>query len=711
MNRWWSVAVLSGVIAACGGDDGETPAPTPDVEDDAGADGSAVPDTTDEDGSATDTETDATPPGPVLPADWNPDCDPLDTRLCALPWPSNLYLEEDAARPTGYTLAFGDTTLPANFQRVHVGGEQFRRMDGFSVGTPLITYWPGIEASNLATDRSIEQSMEDDAPVVWFEDTGAGLVRIPWFAELDAVELAPENRVLWVRPAVLLKENTRYVVAFRGMVNATGERLPSSPAFTALRDGVAGGDPFLQPRVDRFEAVFDDLEGAGVERESLQLAWDFHTASSEALHGRMLHIREEALAAQPEGPEIVVTSGWDTPNTVEEDPYWAYVLRGYIEVPDYMQPSVQGEGVNEVTGYEFNYGDDGLPEPFGTRQAEFWIGIPHSALDGTPHGLMQYGHGFFGLGDEVVGSWTANGRIANEHKFIFFGGNWTGMAEEDFAGASFLIFDLNYFRWLPDRSHQGMLEFILFARAMKERFAEFEQIDELGLTLASDELVYMGISQGGIYGGTYMALAPDITRGHLGVPGQNYSLLEHRSTNFEDFFTGLSAAYRGRDNQAVLLSAVQILWDTIDPVSYLRHITAEPFEGDPTRYVLMAPSKGDVQVTTLSVEVVAMSDVGIEVMANYDDEREVAFVTETSYPYTGSGIVLYDYGPEWPAESTNLPPGGYAIDVHEAPRFNDAHNRQLATFLRTGEIVDVCGGDGCTPSCEPGECRRVQTEP
>ena len=46
------------------------------------------------------------------------------------------------------------------------------------------------------------------------------------------------------------------------------------------------------------------------------------------------------------------------------------------------------------------------------------------------------------------------------------------------------------------------------------------------------DVFYDGNSQGGIFGGTVMAIAQDITRGVLGVPGMNYSLLLTRSTDF-----------------------------------------------------------------------------------------------------------------------------------------------------------------------------------
>ncbi len=676
----------------------DTPAPdviAPDATD--AADGSA---------DAADTEQD------TGPDTRNPDCDPLDPFECALPWPSSLYLEADEGRATGYTLAFGETTLPANFRGVPISPEPYRRLDGYSVQTPIITQWPNLDASGLPNEYEVADSLADDASVLLFHVTEDGLERVPYWAELDAWEPDPAQKVLWVRPGVLLQKGGRYVVAFRGLKDTTGAEYPAREAFTALRVGNTTTDALLAPRQARFNEVLGLLDAAGVAPDSLQLAWDFVVASEDALHRRMLHMRDDALTNAPQGPEITV-SNWEE-HTPESDPYWAAIGTGTLTMPDYMRPDVVEDPSGNITGYVFNDDEDGLPQVFATREARFWIGIPHSAMDGTPHGLIHYGHGFFGDAEEVVGSWTANGQIANDHKYIFFGSDWTGMADPDFGTTQFLVFDLNHFPWLSDRSHQGMVEFVLFARAMKERFATHPYVTEHGISVNTADLNYMGISQGGIYGATYMAITPDITYGHLGVPGQSYALMEHRSTNFDDFFDALSGAYRGRARQAVMLAAVQTMWDMVDPSTYWPHITADPFEGNDPHYVIAAPSKGDVQVTNISMEIVARSGIGLATLANYDDEREIGLVEETPYPHTGSGVILWHYGPEWPAPAINLPPPDDGpVNVHEAPRFNAEHNRQMAHFFRNGgEIIDVCGGDLCQPTCiSPDRRCREQSAP
>lgn len=714
--RWsaWIVAAVGALsLAGCGDDESPTPQPGADTGGDA-ADVDATDDTTPDDTTPSDASEDTerpdvAPDADVAPdggadgdteeprEDYDPNCDPLQPSQCAFPWPSSLYLAEDPTRATGFTLRFGERSLPVNFRGVHIDPAPYERMDGYGVSTPLLVFFPHLDVSAMPDDYTVAGSMAEDAQILLYRvGDDEAMERVPYWVDLDDWEPDPARKTLYIRPGVILEEGSRYVVALRNLRDVDGAPYPRSEAFDRLVRGDTAGSAMLEARAPRFADLLARLEGAGVDLSEVDLAWDFVTASGEALHGPMLHMRRDGLErVGPSGPAFTFTDPEITPD--DDHPHWAWVLRGTIEVPDYMRPEVVEESEGELVGWVFNLGEDGLPTSTTTREAGFYIGVPHSAIDGPAHGLVQYGHGFFGTARGTIGSWTHNGQLANEHNVIFFGCFLTGMAEYDYGTTQFMVFDFSHFPWLADRIHQGLLEYILLARSMKERFATLEWTESQGITIDPARMYYLGISQGGIFGATYMALAPDIERGHLGVPGQNYSLMEHRSTNFDQFFTAINGAYRGRDNQAVVISAVQTLWDQTDPASYWRHITAEPFEDGPPRYVLAAPSKGDLQVTTVSMEVVARTNLGVATMENYDAERGIDLVTETPYPHTGSAIVLYDFGFPWPAAGVNRPPtfSRDDVDAHNAPRRNEAHNAQMFHFFETGEVIDTCEGAPC----------------
>jgi hypothetical protein len=637
-------------------------------------------------------------PGPTLPGG---DCDPLDPSECALPWPSNHYLRADPTRRTGYTLTFGATSMPANLAESHADPASLRVLDGYGVGTPILVHFPNIDVSAMADEEHIERSLAADAPVMLFEVANNTLRRVPYWVELDNVAWEPNvsERVLFVRPAVILKEATRYVVAFRNLRTTAGAAIAPSAAFVKLRDRTAMADPALAPRVARFEEMFTLLTAAGVAREGLTLAWDWNTASSDALHGRLLRMRDEALrVAGDRGPELFISKvtryGRPGSDAGATDPHIALAIEGDIRVPNFMRS--RRAGGFEV--FEIVTDANGRPTINSAEPDDplhFWIRIPHSALSGTPHGLVQYGHGLLGSAEEVEAGY--NGQIANDHNLIFFASNLVGFAEEDVGAVLSSVRDVGNFQYVAQRQHQGLVNWAVLARAVRARLGDIPEVRAAGVQVNRDELFYSGISQGGIFGATYLAISPDISRGHLGVPGINYNLLLRRSVDFDGYGNMIRAQYPRSRHQALGLAYIQLHWDATDPVSYVRHITAEPFPGNAPHHGLWAPARGDYQVSVMSNEIAARSDLGLALMANYDRDRTPWGITPQAYPHRGSGVVLYSYNNPWPALGNHPPTRDSLGDPHGRPRREAWHQRQMVTFFRTGEIIDVCGGNGCTP--------------
>lgn len=622
---------------------------------------------------------------------WGPaDCDPLMPSRCALPWPSSHYLTPDATRATGYTLALGATSLPANRDGLHVDPDAWRRMDGFGVGTPMVMYFPDLDPTNLPDETALASSLDADSPILFYALKKGVLERVPVWAELDIQ--APEvlGRALIVRPAVILEPATRYVIALRHLQRKTGPPFEPSPAFEALRSGTTAGTS-LAARQPRFDELFAALTATGVDVDELVLAWDFVTASHDALHGPMVHMRDVAFEqVGPKGPPLEVdpASGLAFFDQASS-PYIALEVRGTMEVPHFLE-EVEVAGGNKA--WRFHAPQGGVPSLNGTRKAEFRLRIPWSALDGSPHGVMVHGHGQNGTHGQIATEFYDG--IAYNEKMLIVGCNMIGASQEDLPAMASVIYDLSAFHTMTDRVHQGMVEHLLLVRAMRERLVDVPELAELGLTLDSEAFFYAGISQGAVYGTTFMALSQDITRGHLGVPGSNFGLLVRRSQNFHEFFAMLHISYSDFVEKTLLLAAVQTLWDTVDPVSYLRHIKVDLLPDTPPHEVLLASATGDRQVALVSNEVMLRSGVGVALMPDYG--KEVPLVTPTAFPHQGSGLMNYDFGNPWPPAGPK-PPKDDVGDPHEKPRTLHWHNAQMMHFFRTGVIIDVCGGDGCTP--------------
>lgn len=305
---------------------------------------------------------------------------------------------------------------------------------------------------------------------------------------------------------------------------------------------------------------------------------------------------------------------------------------------------------------------------------------------------MIHGHGLNGTHGQIRGEHFD--KIAYQEKLVITGCNMIGMSSEDVDVILELLSDLSGFPAVGDRLHQGVLDHAFLARAMKTGFDQVPEIAASGLVIDPGAIYYSGISQGGIFGATHMAMSLDITRGHLGVPGNNYSTLLQRSVDFNPFFVLIGFGYPDARDQQVLLGAIQNLWDRVDPVSHYRHISTDLYPGTPPHSVLLASATGDYQVALLTNEIATRSDAGVALLPGYG--KEVALVEPSPYPHTGSGLVNYSFGNPWPPPG-NKPPHDDVGDPHGKPRSLDWHNAQMMHFYRTGEIIDVCGGDGCTP--------------
>lgn len=693
MKRFLIASLILCVVTACSDDEG--------IDDgDVGFDSDVASDDT---GPPSDVETDPEDVEPDAEKDVDAGEDPIDhpvatcddlvEEVCAFPWPSNLYLAPDETRSTGYELQFGEETLPANNQNVHISPDLFDHLDGYGLGVPIMALFPDLDDSALPHEYELEDSLAEEAQILLFEVRDDALVRIPYFAELDLLEEDSEQQTLFVRPAVILEDDTRYVVAFRDLTDTGGNDIEPSPTFEALVDGDTDDDPVLRHRQQRFDEVFSLLSDVGVEADSLTLAWDFVTASSEALHGPMLQIRDDAFAwADTHGIEWTVgdvrefTDDPEDESDLSYDEHIGLELNATIEVPHYLEPYEEMSG-----GWQLHRNGDGVIARNDTRQADIMVRIPHRALDGDDIGVVQYGHGLLGTREGIVAGHL--GELAEEFGYAVMAVDLVGMSTDDIAAALEAVLNLNHFVAMSDRLHQGLLEFLLAARTAGDEMGDLDALTSRDVTIDDEHIYYFGASQGGIFGHSFMALTPDVERGFLAVPGNNYSTLLHRSVNFDDFNDGMALAYDTSIDRNINVAAMNLLWANTEPVSFARHIRRAPFDGEP-RDVLLAAAKGDWQVATITNENTARSDVEIPLMENYDIDREPFDAEVATYPHDGSATILFDFGNPWPPPG-NLPPSDELGDPHGRLTEVDDIGLQVDTFFRDGEVIDICDNQPC----------------
>lgn len=633
--------------------------------------------------------------GPVA----DPDCDALDPTACALPWPSNLYLAPDPATATGLRLAFGPTSLARNRAGVHIAPERFAGLDGYGLGVPIIVGLGAIDYGPLPDEwTSLERSVEPGSPTLLLRVTPSGLERVPHFVEPDLNE-REGSRVTYLRPAVILAPATRYVVAMRGLRRPDGSPVPPSEAFRALRDGTPSGDPAVEARRARFEEVFGLLSAAGVAREDLVLAWDFVTGSEEGLHGRLDRALELALARAPQGGTLTLDDverfvPSEDGSGARVDPNIRYTIAGTMRRPMVVERTEDGIGWRIVTGPD---GRVALAAEEGTTP--LLIQVPHRAVrasgGGEPVGVIVYGHGLFGGQGEILAGHLE--RLAQTYGYVLAAVPMVGMSSDDVRGVSDALSDLNRGTVLTDGLHQGIVDHHLLVRAARTTLAEALRAVDPDIRIDPSNVTYFGGSQGGIFGQTILATSPDLRRGVLAVPGNNYNTMLQRSVNFAPFETLLRAGYGRPADRVIALAALQLLWDRTDPVSYVGRMLRAPAGAAEPRRALLLVSKGDYQVAVVTNEIAARTfPDALRVMAGYDARLPFG-LTETPYPHEGSGLILFDFGNPWPSDRGNLPPMDGLRDPHSRIAEIDEAGGLLDTFLREGRIVDICGGDGCKP--------------
>jgi hypothetical protein len=609
------------------------------------------------------------------------DCDPLVPTVCAFPFPSNVYLEDDPSTVTGKRVRFGEKSLPMHEgSGDHVSPALFRDMDGFSTGQALLAHLPGATITGLPTQDSISISLSKQSPTVLIEaDSGEP---VPHFAELDATATTDDDRSFMIRPVVRLKDATRYIVAIRNVIDADGKPLAPSDAFRALRDRESHTHASIDARRSLYDDIFDRLRGAGYSTDDLQLAWDYTTASRENNTSWMLHMRDDALAKVGAiGPEYEVKS-------IEEDPNPDIKRRIVVDMTVPLYLDKRGPGGVLV------FGEDGLPKQNGTAKYEVLIHVPHAATKGTPGHPLQNGHGLLGTKKEGQNGYLAT--IANRHNYVAFSVDMIGMADGDYPViVDGIVKDFAIFKdAIIGRQHQGMINSLLAMRMMLGRFVDDPNIQFGGKSaIDPSEGFYRGDSQGGIFGGTYMAITTDVRRGMLGEPGMPYNLLLNRSVDFNPFFVIMMTQFEtGRDIQLVL-GLVQMMWDRTEPNGYVPYITNNTLPNTPSHNVLIHVAIGDQQVSPLGAHIMMRAMGGKNVSPV---NREIWGIPSVAGPFSGNAMVEFSFGlPEVP--KTNTPPiAPEEDDPHDKVRVLDASIDQTHKFFQEGVVVSYCDGP-CDP--------------
>ncbi|UJR79495.1 hypothetical protein [Sandaracinus amylolyticus] len=612
-----------------------------------------------------------------LAADWD----------CMLPFPSDRFLVDDPSLPSGHRV---DLPLAA---RVPFGDEPLdafadRAIDGFSPSTPILAYFPvALDAEPLVRwDEDVTATQRGEGPTVIVDTTNGELV--PHFAELDASSGDPLRRALILRPLVRLAPETRYVVGLRDLIDEDGAPAPTPEGFRRLRDGEEN-----EGELARYEAeIFPVLEDAGLARETLQLAWDFTTASEERLTGDMLAARAIAIDALEAAPPAVRVIRVVEGDALAENLRASTARQIEIEVdaPRIVASATAGEGY-------LLRDEAGAVRTEGTVTFAATVIVPKSVAEaGTPARLLQYGHGFFGSRAEMTGGYVDD--FAQEHGFVAMAADWWGMMFEDrneVAGDLAAARPRELLAFI-ERTHQGMVNFIVLAGAAEVIAAlpELAASEGGGSLVDPSEVFFWGNSQGHILGGVYTAISPHVRHSVLGVGGANFSMIMFRSRAFAALRALLELNLAGPLETQQVAVLLQHWLDRIDPLSYARFVQREPLEGAPAKQVLLHTGPGDEAVTHLAAELHAR-ELGIPLLTPSPFTPPLLQTATAPVP---SALVELDCREALGIEivpTAQIPDEENAI--HESVRRNPRVQDQVDAFLRAdGAVTQTCDGP-CDP--------------
>lgn len=670
---------------------------------------------------------------------------------CLAPFPDDWFTVADRRTPTGRRVHLQLDSMPANTKGVHIDPQWWNQSDGFPPGSTILVKVPGLQNQGAFTKTGLNDSanpgasLRRDARAIVI-DARTGKRQAVW-AELDANAATDAERTLEIHPAKNFTEGHRYIVALRNLRTASGAPIAAPPGFRIYRDGLRSSQRTVNARRPRMEAILRTLRRAHITRQGLYLAWDFTVASTQNLTGRALAIRNDAfrrlgdtkladnkvtgkapaytISKVTDYTRCTVADGQKCPAGTDRD--LRRQVEGTFDVPCYL------DSPGCTSGGAFVLDKNGLPTPpkdGNTDKAPFVCNIPFAAQDGTGvHKLLPslYGHGLFGDIGEARRSRNVH-QLGDENGVVVCATDFQGMADEDISHAVGILQDLSGFHKLADRLQQGFLNFLFLARLLHHpqglaADAAF-QLDGQPV-IDTSQVQYYGNSQGGIQGGPVTALSPDIRRSVLYVPGMTYSVLLPRSVDFDDPSDDASFAdvvfarppfaggggYAPTGDHPLILDLMQMLWDRGEPSGYAQQMTAHPLPGTPSHTVLIEMSIGDHQVANVQAQVEARTIGARTLRIAYDPGRNA--LRDPNFgmpplgrlPQTGTAFIPWDIGPlrtqDGKTMGTPLPPVGnlpntQGQDPHDyVIEHSPAIRRQIATYLKTGQIVDVCGGAPC----------------
>jgi hypothetical protein len=519
----------------------------------------------------------------------------------------------------------------------------------------------------------------------------------------EADGYVPENLLTVApRPGFVLHESRTYAVVVRtSLLDAAGKPVGVSPAFAALREGVAIGARGADAKAV-YAPLWETLSTLGVDSKEIAAATVFTTGDVVLdLHELSTKLLAD-YAPTIDGLHIDPTDGADHERYCE--------LIGTITYPQFQ---VGKPPFN--TGGLFEPGTDGVPKKQRDEVAPITVVIPKTPMPKGGYPLMLYFHGSGGVSGAVVdrGRWTKelNGNTLGEgpgHVVAPFGIASAGSAlpvnPERLPGAAETAYlNFNNVPAMRDTFRQGVIEQRLFLKALKALTIPEALLGacagptlpagETSFRFNADELVASGQSMGGMYTNMIGAVEPKI-RAVVPTGAGGFWTYYVLQTTVIPNASGMLGLILGTTAKLSFmhpaLSVLETGLEPADPLVYMPRLARRPLPKSPARPIYEPVGKGDSYFPTPIYDAVALAyghpqagDViwpemqealaldGLSGVLSYPVKQDLT--SDTGEKYTGV-VVQYE--------------GDGIYDPHAIYSQLDAVKYQygcfLSTFLKTG---------------------------
>lgn len=629
-----------------------------------------------------------------------------DAHFFEHPWPSDFRRDADGSvRLDGYVNPYL-SPLIQKYQAAMKG-----QLKGFSpFGAGYLAFAASLDATTLPADAKASVASSSTLQLVDVDDASPEVgtrhpLRMVYRERVGDYYLAPHTLSWMPLIGMPLRPKTKYaIVATTGLKAVDGRAFAPNAALSQVLGGQGALGAAWAPALAQ-------LAKAGVAKTSIAHLSVFTTADPV---GELVAAAEVVRAT----PAPKVTDLAYKNSSASYDRY-----EGHYDGSPNFQADGPGADSNLAAGFKsgggaFVAGPDGKPKVQSTFSLRFLLTVPLASKCPMPTGgypVVMYAHGtggdWYSFDDDGTAASLAGQCLAGMGIDQIFHGVRPGAPSPSDPNAeskiSLLFFNLENVISARTSPRQAALDEVARARMIATGgLAIAATASHTGSAIAFDpkRIAFFGHSQGGLNGPLFLAIDDYARGGVLSGAGCaiSYTLMLKTlpSPSVSGLIKALLSIQLENDDEWTslhpVISLVQTLIDTTDPLHYYPAITRAPFPGHVAKSVLMtegvrADGSGDSYAPPRTIEagaIAARYPLLNPVVASVPELSSYAGVTPLDGPVSGN----FAGGKATGAIAQFVPPAG--VDGHFVV-FRVPEARQLAAKFSASLLSDgvpVIGG-------------------